>query len=69
MSINKDALHDELTSAFIVYQYRIENPMPKIDETKEYMENMYLRNSFFNRRVQSLVCGVMCIVDKHIEGE
>lgn len=58
-------LHDELTKAFINYQYRLENPMPTSDETQETMINKYRTDSIFHAKVDSLACGVMWIVEKH----
>ena len=63
--INKEALHDDLREAFVNYQYTLENPMPAFTENSELARQMYINNSIFNRKVDSLVAGVMVIVEKH----
>ncbi len=62
----KRALHDELTEAFIKYQFRIDHPMPQPHETDEAMYAHYRHDAMFNRRVKSLTSGVMSIVGKYI---
>lgn len=63
--IDKNALHDELTNAFIRYQYRIENPFPSPTETPAAMILQYRNDPIFHNKVESIVCGVMAIVGKH----
>lgn len=65
--LNKRALYDELVDAFIVYQHRLEHPFPTASETKEDIIQRYMNDPLFHARVSSLVSGVMCIIDKHIE--
>ena len=63
--IDKRALHDELTEAFIVYQHRLDQPFPSATDTKEAMIQKYMNDPIFHARVASLVSGVMQIVGKH----
>ena len=63
--LDKRALHDELTEAFIVYQHRLEQPFPSATETKEAMIQKYMSDPLFHAKVASLVSGVMQIVSKH----
>ena len=63
--MNKQALHDELTDAFIHYQHRLDCPFPSATETTESLIQKYRTNPIFRAKVVSLVSGVMCIVDKH----
>lgn len=65
--INKRLLQRDLTEAFIVYQHRLENPMPTQNETKDMLERKYLTDTMFHLKVDSLVAGVMQIVHKHIK--
>ena len=64
--LDKQALYDDLTDAFIHYQYGLEHPMATPLETREVRVQLYRTNSMFNARVQSLVGGVIHIIDKHI---
>ena len=54
-----NVLQDRLTNKFIVYQWRLDNPMPTADETVEKMRMHYLNNPLFHARVCSLVAGVI----------
>jgi hypothetical protein len=63
--VNKQKLHDDLTDAFIQYQYRLDNPMPSPTETKEVMILKYRTDPVFSYKVKSVVAGVMRIADKH----
>ena len=64
--INKKALYDDLKEALIHYQYRLEHPMPRADESRELIIRMYLSDTFFKAKVDSLAAGIMNIIDKHI---
>ena len=64
-NVDLKKIHDELTEAFINYQYRIENPMMKPTD-KEDAEFMYRADHVFNSKVKSLTSGVMSIVSKNI---
>lgn len=63
--IDNDALYNDLTEAFIVYQYRLDNPMPTPNESMETMILKYRSDNIFRMKVKSLVSGVMSIVSKH----
>ena len=63
--IDKNALHDELTEAFIGYQQRLDCPMPEPGESPEMIRLKYRTDPVFASRVRCLVAGVMVIVDKH----
>lgn len=63
--INKDALYRDLIEAFIVYQYRLDNPMPTPNETMEAMIHKYQSDPTFHAKVKHVVSGVMHIVGKH----
>jgi hypothetical protein len=64
--VNKTALFDDLLRGFIYYQYRLENPMPQPDETQESIQRKYLMDPEFHNKIDSLVTGVMQIINKHI---
>lgn len=61
---DKEKIRDDLVTAFIHYQYRLENPLPRPEETEELMMMYYRSDAMFHRRVNSLVSGVMQILDK-----
>jgi len=61
--INRCKLHDQLVDAFILYQWRLENPFPQISESKEIMAAKYRSDPIFHAKVKSMACGVMEIVD------
>lgn len=63
--IDKRALAEELTEAFINYQHRLDCPMPSATETKESIILKYRTDYIFHAKVDSLVSGVMQIVSKH----
>lgn len=63
--INKDALYNDLAEAFIRYQHRLENPLTVPDKTMEEMIFHYQTDDIFHKKVQSIVSGVMHIIDKH----
>lgn len=64
--INKNALLDDLRVAFIQYQHRLDFPMPSTTETPEAIQLKYLNDPVFHAKVDSLACGVMQIIDKHL---
>jgi len=66
MKADKNQLCDELTEAFIEYQWNLENPFQLKPVTKEEKIFHYHSDVFFNRKVKALVYGVMGIVDKYI---
>lgn len=63
--IDKRALAEDLTDAFIEYQHRLDFPMPSPTETKEAVILKYRNDPMFHAKVNSLVAGVMRIVSKH----
>jgi len=65
--MDMDKLYDDLLNKFMWYQYRIENPMPTSEETEENIVIKYRTDPIFNSKVRSLACGVIQIIDKHIE--
>ena len=62
--INKNKLADELTDAFIDYQWRLENPFPLPDESREAKILKYQSDYMFSAKVRTIVSGVMVIVSK-----
>jgi len=62
--MNAEALLNELTKAFVRYQYNLDNPMSS--KTDEEIWKFYLTDSLFHRKVKNLVAGVFQIVEKHI---
>ena len=66
MRVNKKELVEELTDAFIAYQNNMDTPFPHPQKSREELIEHYLSDQLFHRKVQSLVCGVMSIIDKHI---
>ena len=65
--VDKTKMADELTDAFIRFQYRQENPMPSVNDTEEKMTAVYLSDQLFNSKVKCMVGGVMEIVCKHLD--
>ena len=66
--IDKKALQDALTNAFIGYQHRLDCPMPIPHETEEMIILKYRTDPSFHAKVKSLVSGVMRIVGEHLDG-
>lgn len=66
--MDKQALHDELTEAFIFYQQRLDCPFPGPDDTKDMIILKYRTDPIFGAKVRSIVAGVMHIVSKHEDG-
>jgi len=65
--VDKRAIAQDLTSAFIEYQYRLENPMPSpTDQETAVRTSRYRCDLLFRAKVNSMVAGVMRILDKHI---
>jgi len=62
--VDKYALADDLTKGFINYQYNLDNPMSFPSE-KELIQT-YQLDHIFHRKIDSMVSGVMMILDKHI---
>lgn len=67
--IDKKALSDALTVAFIGYQHRLDCPMPIPHETEEMIILKYRTDPLFHAKVESMVSGVMRIVGEHLDGE
>ena len=68
--VNQEKLHNDLIEMFIEYQYRLENPMLVIGETKRLMVLRYRENYQFHAKVDALACGAMAIVVDHLnQGE
>ena len=59
------ALCDDLTEAFINYQWRFDRPMPSPGESQDEKIRRYQTDPVFNAKVKSIVAGVCCIIDKH----
>jgi hypothetical protein len=66
--VDKRALREDLTEAFIQYQYRLDYPFPQhpTTESKLSMIQRYRQDGLFHRKVDTLVAGVIQILDKHI---
>ena len=75
--MNYDKLHRDLTESFIEYQYRLDNPFPELGRSDldagkaTYMgqiqqarepERLYMVDRMFRAKVQSMVAGVIRIV-------
>lgn len=67
--INKRKLAEELTEVFIMYQHRLDFPMPSPAETKEVILLRYSNEPLFHARVDALVAGVLNIVMRHQDDE
>ena len=65
-TINKKEIYEDLLKAFVGYQHRLEHPMPKPGETEDFVWMRYQSEQIFRCRVDSLVSGVMHILEKHI---
>lgn len=65
-SFNKTALCNDLTEAFIEYQYNIDHPMPIPVKSFEEKLQHYRSNNIFHHKVDNLVAGIMFIFIKHI---
>jgi len=65
--VDKTKMADELTDAFIRFQYRQENPMPSANDTEEKMIAVYQTNQLFHNKVKCMVGGVMEIICKHLD--
>jgi hypothetical protein len=63
--MDMDALRDDLTDAFVNYQYRLDHPFPSETETPESRRQKYFNDPVFHCKVDSLVAGVLQIVGKH----
>jgi len=61
-----DEMREDLTRAFVGYQYRLEHPFPSNTETPEVRRLKYLNDPVFHCKVDSLVSGVMEIVMKYV---
>lgn len=64
--IDKNKLSSDLLDLFIVYQWRLENPIPLPNESEELIFNHYRNDRLFHNKVKSMACGVMCTLDKHL---
>ena len=62
--VDKVALRDDLIKGFINYQYQLENPMSFPAEQE--LIDTYRFDPLFHRKIDSMVGGVMNILDKHI---
>ena len=67
--MNKDALYEELTEAFMMYQHRLDVPFESATETKAAIILKYRSDPLFHAKVESMASGVMRIVSKHLENE
>lgn len=56
-------LQEKLTDTFIGYQWRLENPLPRPHETEEMILH-YQTDVLFHRKVQSLVAGVIHVIQE-----
>ncbi len=64
--LDRSSLADDLTKAFINYQHRLDCPMPSATESPEAVRLKYMKDSLFHAKVDSLVGGVLHILDKYI---
>ena len=62
----KRDIADELTKKFSQYQYRLEKPMPEVTESSETYRLAYLTDNQFHSKVDSMVAGVMAVIDNHV---
>lgn len=63
--LDRNALQKELTQGFIYFMYHQEHPCLHAPTTKS-MIDMYHNSPVVHAKVQTLVAGVMQIVDKHV---
>ena len=68
-NIDKKAMRRELLDAFIGYQYRLDQPFQSPTESLLEIRIKYMDDPIFRTKVQSLVSGVMIIIDKYITME
>lgn len=66
IEVDKPAMYDDLLDAFIQYQWRLDNPYPAPNETKDMMILKYRSDPIFHHKVRSMTSGVMQIVGKYI---
>ena len=66
---NLHDLRDNLIDVFIVYQHRLDQPMPLPTDTIATMQAKYMRDPVFHARVATLTAGVMDIVVKWLGQE
>jgi hypothetical protein len=64
--MNMNKLHDDLTEEFIEFQWRLDNPFPAQDESRDTKILKYRSDNVFHLKVKSMVCGVMHIISKHV---
>ncbi len=64
---NLHDLHDKLTEVFINYQWRLENPMPSVNETDAVRIAKYHTDPIFHAKVATIVAGVSHIVTNWLE--
>ena len=62
----REALFGDLKLAFITYQHTLENPMLTPDY-EQIARGRYRTDATFHSRVDSLVYGVMRVIDKHLD--
>ena len=62
----KKYIADDLIDIFAQYYYRLDNPMPKADETEETYTHAYRNDKLLNAKVQSIVAKIMQTLDKYI---
>ena len=67
------SIHDDLTTAFIQYQYNLDHPFPSVpkESTATNVQicsplGQYQTNPQFRNKVDSFVAGVLQIVQKHV---
>jgi hypothetical protein len=60
--MDRERLRRALLDGLIQYQYRLENPIPKVGETHNTYVLRYIEDRLFRSKVDSLVCGIMQIV-------
>ncbi len=67
MDMDKTKLADDLTDAFIIFQYRLDNPILRPEDTEDKMRSCYMSDWLFSNKVKCMVAGVMDIICKHID--
>lgn len=63
--LDKKAISNDLTKLFIQYQYRLDNPMPNLNESYEDMVFKYRSDHVFHSKVNAIVSRVMMVVTEH----
>jgi len=60
-------LQDKLTIAFVNYQWRLDNPMPLVNENEETRIAAYMSDPIFHAKVMALTASITDIVMKWLK--